>query len=248
MGKLTPEKRAKITDKVLGVVKRLDNKKNMSNYNRYKDHLEGMSDLEFEVWANSMGHELDDTIQMFQLPFEEMKMTQIKDAADFLKIPLEEYVWYRHNDPEGIRTKMRVPVGYVHVKRVQQLLAKKNRYAFDTEEIELKSGQVKGESKVASISDPETFALSAINANAALKEFLGPRADNHSQKMEMYRQIMKDGYSTLSSLTEDISKSVTLNTINTYLLASGIRSDLITKGMKTMFTIDEELEQQKQKK
>ena len=142
MGKLTPEKRQKIIDKVLGVVKRLDNKKTMSNYNRYKDHLEGMSDPEFEAWANSMGHELDDTIQIFQLPFEEMKMTQIKDAADFLEIPLEEYIWYRHNDPEGIRTKMRVPVGFVHVKRVQQLLAKKNRYAFDTEEIELKSGLV----------------------------------------------------------------------------------------------------------
>ena len=65
--------------------------------------------------------------------------------------------------------------------------------------------------------------------------------------MEMYRQIMKDGYATLSSMTEDVSQSVTLNTVNTYLLASGIRSDLVTKGMKTMFTIDEELKQQKKK-
>ena len=40
-----------------------------------------------------------------------MKMPQIKSAAEYLDIPLEEYIWYRHNDPQGIRTKMRVPVG-----------------------------------------------------------------------------------------------------------------------------------------
>ena len=57
---------------------------------------------------------------------------------------------------------------------------------------------------------------------------------------------MKDGYATLSSMTEDITQSVTLNTINTYLLASGIKSDLITKGLKTMFTINQELKNKKQ--
>jgi hypothetical protein len=39
-----------------------------------------------------MGQELDDTIQIFQLPFEEMKMTQIKKAAERLNLPLEEYI------------------------------------------------------------------------------------------------------------------------------------------------------------
>jgi hypothetical protein len=112
MGKLTPDKRKKIEDLVLGTVKRLDNTK-MENYKRYEGLFKTMSDTEFERWANSMGHELDDTIQMYQLPFEEMKMNQIKDAAKFLKIPLEEYMWYRHNDPNGIRTKTKVPVGLI---------------------------------------------------------------------------------------------------------------------------------------
>ena len=110
MGKLTPEKRTKIETMVLEVVKRMDNDK-MDNYKRYQMLFKTMTDDEFETWANGMGHELDDTIQMFQLPFEEMKMPQIKSAAEYLDIPLEEYIWYRHNDPQGIRTKMRVPVG-----------------------------------------------------------------------------------------------------------------------------------------
>jgi hypothetical protein len=234
------EKRKKIEELVLGVVKRLDNQK-MENYKRYFEMFKSMSDSEFTEWANSMGHELDDTIQIFQLPFEEMKMTQIKSAADFLGLPLEEYMWYRHNDPEGIRTKMRVPVGYIHIKRVQQLLAKKNKYALDVEETELKTGQVKGDSKVTSISDDESFALMAINANKSLEEFLGPRADNELKKMEMYRNISRDGYATLESLTSDVTQSVTLNTLNTYLLASGIKSDIITDSMKTLHTIDQEV-------
>ena len=117
-GKLTPTKRQKIETLVLEVVKRMDNDK-MANYKRYQGMFKTMSDDEFEKWANSMGHELDDTIQMFQLPFEEMKMTQIKSAAEYLGMPLEEYVWYRHNEPDGIRTKMRVPTGFVHIKRVR---------------------------------------------------------------------------------------------------------------------------------
>jgi hypothetical protein len=234
------EKRAKIEELVLETVKRLDNSK-MDNYKRYEALFRVMTDEEFEKWANSMGHELDDTIQIFQLPFEEMRMPQIKNAADYLGVPLEEYIWYRHNDPDGLRSKMRVPVGYIHIKRVQQLLAKKNRYAFDIEDTELKSGQVKGESKVASISDPETFFLTAINANKALEEFLGPRSDNQVKKNEMYRQIARDGFATLEGMTKDVMQSTTLNTMNAYLLVSGIRSDLIVDSLKTAYTVEKDI-------
>lgn len=233
------EKRQKIENLVLGVVKRIDNDK-MENYKRYEGMFKTMTDNEFFNWAKQMGHELDDTIQIFQLPFEEMKMSQIKSAADFLKVPLEEYIWYRHNDPEGIRTKMKVPVGYLHIKRVQQLLSKKNRYAFDIDDTNLKTGTVRGDSKVASLSDPETFMLSAINADASLKELLGPRGDNQAQKMEMYRRIMKDGFVTMDDMPDDPLQSTTLNTINSYLLGSGIKSDLVTDTLKTAFTLEED--------
>jgi NADH dehydrogenase/NADH:ubiquinone oxidoreductase subunit G len=234
---LSKNKRTKIEGLVLDVVKALDNQK-MENYRRYEALFKTMTDTEFEKWARSMGHELDDTIQLYQLPFEEMKMPQIKKAAEVLEIPLEEYIWYRHDDPQGIRTKMKVPVGYVHIKRVQQLLAKKNKYAFDTEETQLKTGQVTGESKVAAISDPESFALTAINANKALEEFLGPRADAQKSKQEIYSQISRDGYATLDDKTKDPTQSTTLNTINTYLLASGFSSDLLSSSLMTPFTIE----------
>jgi hypothetical protein len=234
---LTKQKRDKIEKLVLDVVKAMDNQK-MANYKRYQAMFKSMSDTQFEKWAKTMGHELDDTIQLYQLPFEEMKMDQIKKAAQVLGLPMEEYIYYRHDDPEGIRTKMKVPVGYVHIKRVQQLLAKKNKYAFDTEDTQLKTGQVSGESKVAAISDPESFALTAINANKALEEFLGPRADAQKSKQEVYSQISRDGYATLDDKTKDPTQSTTLTTINTYLLASGFLSDLLSTSLMTPFTIE----------
>ena len=183
---ITKEKRKEIEDLVLGVVQRLDTGKRL-NTKRFTDMFSAMSDEEFDKWAASMGHDLDDTIQLFFLPFEEPSLQQIKDAADYLKIPLEEYVWYYHNDPNGTRTRMKVPVGYCTIKRLQQTLSKKNHYSFDNDDISFKTGDVKGDSKVAMCSDMESLYLSGINANFAIKEFLGPRANAQDAKREMMR-------------------------------------------------------------
>lgn len=245
MTPFTPQEKEKferIKELCLTVVKKMDNKK-MLNYKRYESlfQLFEQNPDEFRKWAVLTDDSLDSTVQLLQLPFEEVRMTQIKDAADFLNIPLEEYIYYRHNDPRGIRTRTKVPVGYVAIKRVQQILSKKNHYSFDIDDRSLKTGDVKGDAKVASLSDVESFALSAIGADRALEEFLGPRADAQSKKRAMYRQIARDGYCSLGDLEEDRSSSTTLNTINTYLIAAGLRSDLVNNSLKTEFTIDKDL-------
>lgn len=81
----------------------------------------------------------------------------------------------------------------------------------------------------------------AIGAKKCLEELLGPRADNTEKKRQMYRQISKNGFTTLDSLESTRSSSTTLNTINTYLLASGVRSDLITDTLQTEYTINQNL-------
>lgn len=246
MGKpFTDEERRKFNEikkLTLGVIKRMDNKK-MLNYKRYEDFFK-MCEVDpdlFRNWNILHSDELDSAPYLLQLPFEEVRMTQIKEAADFLGIELEDYIYYRHHDKRGIRSKMKVPVGYVPIKRVQQILSKKNHYSLDIEERSLKTGDVKGESKVAAISEPETYALMAINGERALEELLGPRADNQEKKRQMYRQIARDGFCTLDSMEASRSSSTTLNTLNTYLLAAGVRSDLITDTMQTEYTINQNL-------
>ena len=233
----------KIKELTLGVVRRLDNSKGL-NIKRYENMFkvfEQDPDL-FRKWDVLNSDELDSTIQIFELPFEEMRMNQIKDAARFLKIDLEDYIYYRQDDPRGIRSKMKIPVGYVHIKRMQQILSKKNHYAYEASNRSLKTGDVKGEDdKVASISEPEVYALAAIGGYRALEELLGPRGDNQEKKRQMYRQIAKGGYCTLDSMESTRFSSTTLNTINTYLLASGIRSDLINDTLQTEWTLNNNL-------
>jgi hypothetical protein len=70
-----------------------------------------------------------------------------------------------------------------------------------------------------------------------LKELLGPRANAQDAKREMLRQIVSNGYTTLEDLPNDPSEKTTLMTLNTYLLASGIRSDLVTSSLETPYTL-----------
>jgi hypothetical protein len=53
----------------------------------------------------------------------------------------------------------------------------------------------------------------------------------------MYKNITQDGYFKLADLDNEIGQSTTLNTVNAYMLASGIRTDLITPGLKTLSTL-----------
>lgn len=119
----TPEELKKfnrIKELVLGVVSRMDNAKEL-NIKRYQDMFkvfEQNPDL-FRNWEMLNDDSLDSCPILFQLPFEEVRMPQIKSAADFLGIDLEEYIYYRHHDSRGVRSKMKVPVGFVHIKRMR---------------------------------------------------------------------------------------------------------------------------------
>jgi len=249
MTPFTPEEKKKferIKDLSMGVISKLDNNKelNIKRYDALFKSFEANPDL-FRSWSVLHDDSLDSTLQILQLPFEECRMNQIKNAADFLGISLEDYIYYRQNDPRGIRSKMKVPVGYVNIKRVQQILSKKNHYSTDIDDRSLKTGDVKGESKVSGISDNEVYALKAMGADEALKELLGPRSDNQAEKRQMYRDIAQNGFTSLEDIKAAVPRaqttSTTLNTINTYLLACGISSDLITNTLETEFTLDQAL-------
>lgn len=115
---LSAEKRKKIEDLVLGTVKRLE--QGTENYDRYKALFKSMNDEEFSEWAEKFNKDnFDQCIQIFCLPFQEPTLKGIKNAADFLGVPLEEYVYFTAPDGSRVRTKTRVPVGYCHIKRLR---------------------------------------------------------------------------------------------------------------------------------
>ena len=57
------------------------------------------------------------------------------------------------------------------------MLSKKNTYSLDIGKRALKTNQVTGEDRTGKISSWDNQALSTIQADFALQEFLGPRAE-----------------------------------------------------------------------
>lgn len=102
----------------------------------------------------------------------------------------------------------------------------------------MKTGQVTGDDKNSRISDVENFALITLGADAALKEFLGPRADNMKARAEMTRDIHRDGYVSQKSLSDDIKDKQAVNTLDVFFTSAGIMTDLLTPGLAFRYTED----------
>lgn len=240
---MTTDKRKRIEKLVYDFLTIVDVNSKFKNRTYYEDLFNSMNDEEFDKWASKMGNTLEDTVQVHQLPWETVSLKQLKDAAGFMNVPLEEYVYYKHMvDGVDVRTKTKVMVGYINVKRLQQMLSKKNQFTFDTKNVDYATGEVKGKSKVHHISNAETYMLLLQNSKNTLKEFFGPRGSNLEQKKEMKNKIATDGWVSLKDIPSTESKNEAINTLDMYIISSGLRSNLLFKNdsdYKTPFTKEE---------
>jgi hypothetical protein len=125
----------------------------------------------------------------------EPTIDQIEAAAKMVGVNLEEHVYFRHDgDPSSpVRTRTKVPVGYLHIRRLQQILSKKTSYSTDVSKRSQVTGQLIGESKVGRLADEEAYALRTIGATYALKEFLGPPADVPGHRPRRLRALRRAG-------------------------------------------------------
>ena len=147
-------KRKRITDLVLNIVSTLD--KSGINTAKYSKMFNSMSDEEFKTFMDNFANDKDENIYLEILPNKnEPDMSQIEEALKKLKIPDKEYVYFRHDGYKDnpIRTREKVPTGYITIRRLQQILSKKNTYSLNIDSRNMKTGQVSGEDKIARISD-----------------------------------------------------------------------------------------------
>ena len=119
------------------------------------------------------------------------------------------------------------------------MLSKKNTYSLDIGKRALKTNQVTGEDRTGKISSWDNQALSTIEADFALQEFLGPRADSSDAKMELYKRISLDGYAYQKDLPNNISEKQTINTIYAYFIGSGIDTDLLEQPTNKELDFDD---------
>ena len=213
------------------------------NTKKYKELYSKMSDKQFEAYVLNM---LNDHRMFHILDIETFKyeptMETVDAAAKVLGIGLYEYVAFPHmsEDPKHpFITPRPVPVGYEHIKRLQQMKRKKNSTTTRIDQRDMKTDQVTGHDKAARTSDMENYAMATYGAKEAMKEFMSFRADDTVMKSEAYSQIYKNGYVDMNELTDNVSNKKTLNTLNIYLLSMGLLSDLVTPGYVMKDVLDE---------
>ena len=235
-------KRIKMESLIYDVFSALD--PTNANTDKYKAMFKKMSDAEFENFFKRLFKDEDSYLILEVVDYErDVTIEGIEKAAKILGVPLFEKIAMPSlngdkNNP--IVTKQPAPVGYLHIKRMQQVLSKKNSMSTDSDERSALTGQVIGHDKNARGSDVENFSLVTLGADNALKEFLGPRADDPVMKAQMMSEISKKGYVSLSELTSDVKNKTTLNTVDVFMTSMGIKTDLVTKGLALNKTLNED--------
>lgn len=219
------------------------------NQKKWKDFFDKMNDAQFDKWAKEF-IKSDKNFTFECIPYKnEPELNDIKNVAKKLGVPLEQYVYFR--GPAGdVRTPYPIPTGVILIKKMQQFLTKKNTYATSIATRSMKFNQVTGKDKMAKITEPELFSLIALGADKAIEEFYGPKSDNQFKKDQMYRMISRDGYVYLNELSSNVDSKQTMNIIDMYLFAMGIKSNLLAPGlvMRTINTKDQTQEVRTERK
>lgn len=239
---LTEEKRKRMEKLIYDTFNKLD--PTGSNTKKYKEKFSVMSDKQFDSFFKQFFNNPKEYLILDIVEYERgLTMEMIEDAAKVLKIPLFEYLYMPHitmDKDKVICTQERVATGYLPIKRTQQTVHKKNGLSTTINKRSATTGQVTAADKNGRETDMENSLLLAIGANSILQELNGPRADDLVMKNQMYSTIAKDGYVELSELENDPSNKTTLNTIDTFFLGMGLKTDLVTKGLAIKKTLKEE--------
>lgn len=213
------------------------------NTEYYRNKFKAMDDNQFDKYFKLLFAQDDPYLTATMVDYENpVKIENIEKAAEFLNVPLFERVVlpYASSDPNNpVITKHECMVGYLNIKRLQQINFKKLGLSTDVSERNMITGQVTGHDKNSRNSDAETTALLTVGANASLKEFMSARADDMVMKKEMNQKILRDGYVSMADLTDKLVNKTTLNSASVFFLGAGIMNDLITNDYLLPKTVDE---------
>ena len=229
------EARKQIQNLVINTMALLDPTK--INAKKYQDMFGSMSDQQFAKWANDF---FNDENSNYRLDIEEfgdssrvLKFENVDKAAKFIKIPLFEYVYTPHAsaDPNNpIRSKQRVLVGYLNIKRVQQLGTKKTGLTLSDNDRDESTGRLKGDSKGGVMTSIENEVLAGMGADKVMSEFLGARADNVEEYNQMIQSISETGSVKLDDIKTGIYDKPSLLRADIYFMCMGIKTDLVSEA------------------
>ncbi len=228
-------KRQKIELLIDRVLKAIDT--SGKNAEKYRNMFHVMSDQQFTQWITKF---LADPKSNIRVDIEEfgpqnrrLRFENIENAANILGIKLFEYVYMPHvsSDPNRpVRTKEPVLVGYLNIKRPQQMVMKKTGLTISDTDRDENTGAVKGESKAGTTTGVENELLAGAGANMILSEFSGARGDNVTEYDNMLDEISRSGSVRLEDIKTGLYDKPTLLQTDLYLKAMGVKTDLISES------------------
>lgn len=226
-------KRKKAEELIYNVMDAVDKSHTNSDY--YKKLFASMSDKDFtEFCKRRLPFRFH--IQAFNV---EPKMYEIIEGFKVLDKPLIERVKlpyvYTNDKGEPIETEPCVVI-YIHLKRMKQMLTKKNHTSINTDKRDMKTGLLTGEDKGGKETDREFESLATMGLDYTMDEFARAKADAMNAASQMSSEILNKGYVTDAELNVSKTDSLGKNLLNAYLIGSHIHSNLIDTDYMTPYT------------
>ena len=233
---MTKKQREDIEVYICQVLDLIDKTKQNSDY--YKEKFAEMSDTQFENFIKKPYPIVFQT-SLFEI---EPVMADIEKAANFMKVPLIEKIAlpYLYTNKEGkpVWSKPCLVV-YLHHKRVQQMISKKNKFSIDISGRDMKNGRLISDDKGAAMSDREFECLGVMGLDHTMREFAKPKADALEAKSYMYNTISTLGDVSESDIEFKKTDGMAKNLMSVYLLGCHINSNLVNEGNYTPYTLSE---------
>lgn len=234
------QKRKKIEDRINTVLSLMD--PTGINAKKYRNMFQVMTDDDFSKWIKAF---LADDKSNIRVDIEEfgkrtMKYENIEKAANAIGVDLFEYVYLPHvssNKDHPIRTKQPVLVGWLNVKRTQQLVSKKTGLALSDNNRDDVTGALKNDSKGGTTTGIENEVLAGVGATEVISEINGARADNMVEYDNMLTKIAETGSVSLADIKTNVYDKPTVLVADLYFAAMGIKTDLVSESYISAGTV-----------
>lgn len=207
------------------------------NAKKYRNMFQTMSDKQFSDWITRF---FADDKSNIRLDIEEfgdgsrtLKYENIENAAKYLGISIFENVYIPHvssNPNRPVRTKQPVLVGYLNIKRPQQLVTKKTGLAITDTNRDEQTGAAKGDSKGGTSTGIENELIAGVGGDVILSEFCGARGDNIAEYDNMIQSIAEHGSVKLADIKTNAYDKPTLMQADIYFKMMGLKTDLISES------------------
>ena len=231
---MTKKQREEVEELVIKYFDAVDKSHTNSDY--YKKLFAEMNDDQFvEMMQRKFPFRLH-----YRPSVVEPSMTDAENGLKVLGVPMLEELnlGFLYTDKEGRPVKsQKCLVGYTHLKKVQQMVTKKNKWATEIENRDMKTGLLKSNDKGAGTSEREFESLTTLGLEKTIEEFSKPKADAMLAKNIMYSNISTTGMVKLEDLPNDIDDSLSRNLMDVFMIGSHLSTNLMNQYNYTPTTL-----------